>query len=353
MKSPSILATRTALPPHVVSQEALLARLLRHWGDRRISPERVAQLHRATGVSKRHLALPMDDYPALDSFPKKNAVWMSAAFALGCEAVTGALAAAGLEPRDVDHIFFTTVTGIAVPSLCARIAGKLGFPAHVKRTPFFGLGCVGGAAGVARAADYLRAFPDEVAIVLSIELCSLTLQLDDFSIANVIATGLFGDGAACVVLAGADGPSRGGPRVTASRSILYPDTEEVMGWELVKSGFKVVLTGRVPDVARENLGRDVESFLGDLGLPRESIRHWVVHTGGPKVLEAIEEGLGLPRSALARSWRSLETVGNLSSASVLFVLHDLLGSDEPKSGERGLLTAMGPGFVSELVVLEW
>jgi alkylresorcinol/alkylpyrone synthase len=353
VRSPSILSTRTALPPHVVSQEALLERLLRHWGDRRISSERVAQFHRATGVKTRHLALPMDDYPALDSFPKKNAVWMNTAFSLGCEAVAGALEAAGLGPRDVDHIFFTTVTGIAVPSLCARIAGKLGFRPDVKRTPLFGLGCVGGAAGLARAADYLRAFPGEVAIVLSVELCSLTLQLDDFSIANVIATGLFGDGAACVVLAGADRASRGGPRVAASRSVLYPDTEEVMGWELVESGFKVVLTGRVPDVARENLGRDVDSFLAALGLPRESIRHWVVHTGGPKVLEAVEEGVGLPRSALARSWHSLETVGNLSSASVLFVLHDLLRSDEPRSGERGLLTAMGPGFVSELVVLEW
>lgn len=351
--APSVLATRRALTTNVVEQETILAQLLALWAGGRVSRERVEQLHRACGVKTRHLAAPLEDYVALDTFPKKNDLWMKVALELGCEAVAGALEKAGLRPRDVDHIFFTTVTGIAVPSICARIGNRLGFRSDVKRTPLFGLGCVAGAAGIARAADYLRGFPGEVAVLLSVELCTLTFQLDDHSIANTIATGLFGDGAAAVVLGGAARAERPGPRVVASRSVFYPDTEEVMGWEIVEGGFKVVLTGRVPDVARENVGRDVDAFLASLELDRSKIQHWICHPGGPKVLVALEEGLGLPRRALARSWRTLEEVGNLSSASVLFVLDDLLASGEAHPGDRGILFAMGPGFVSELVVLEW
>lgn len=351
--APAVVAVQRALPNRPVDQETILGHLLRYWDDPRISRERVEQLHRACGVKTRWLAAPVEDYALLDTFPKKNDVWSRVALDLGCEAVAGAIEAAGLSRRDVDHLFFTTVTGIAVPSICSKIANRLGLRADLKRTPIFGLGCVGGAAGLARTADYLRGFPDQTAILLSVELCSLTLQLDDRSIANMIATGLFGDGAAAVVLRGADVAPAGAPRVVASRSCAYPDTEDVMGWEITQGGFKVVLTGRVPDVAREHMGGDVDAILGTLGLERRDVAHWVCHTGGPKVLVALEEGLGLPRSALARSWRSLEETGNLSSASVLFVLSDLLASGDAKAGDKALLAAMGPGFMSELVVLSW
>jgi alkylresorcinol/alkylpyrone synthase len=354
-RAPAVLAVRRALPPHTADQETALARLLLLWADRPGLRERVAQLHRAVGVKKRHFSIPLEEYARLDTFPKKNGVWTRVALDLGCEAVTRALEAAGLAPRDVDHIFFTTVTGIAVPSLCARIANRLGFRADVKRTPLFGLGCVAGTAGLARAADYLRAFEDEVAVLLSVELCSITMQLGDQSVANMIASGLFGDGAAAVVLGGAARASvpTSAPRVVASRSVFYPDTEDVMGWRLGDGGFEVVLSGRVPDVAREHVGRDVDEFLASLELDRSRIRHWVCHTGGPKVLVAYEEALGLERSALARSWRALEETGNLSSASVLLVLEDLLASGDARPGDLGLMLAMGPGFVSELAVLAW
>ena len=236
------------------------------------------------------------------------------------------------QPDEVDHLFFVTVTGISTPSLDARLANRLRLKPSVKRTPIFGLGCMAGAAGIARASDVLRAFPGEIAVMLSVELCSLTLQRDDGSVTNLVATGLFGDGAAAVVMAG--GARANGarvPRIEATRSVFYPDTEWVMGWDVVDTGFKVVLSAKVPDVIEAHVGGDVDAFLAAHGLARADVRHWVAHTGGPKVLEAFESALELPKDALKRSWNSLRTVGNLSSSSVLFVLSELLDSGD----ERG------------------
>ncbi|MFH1176344.1 MAG: 3-oxoacyl-[acyl-carrier-protein] synthase III C-terminal domain-containing protein, partial [Acidobacteriota bacterium] len=263
---------------------------------------------------------------------------------------------AALAPRDIDHLFFVTTTGIATPSIDARLVNRLALRPDIRRTPIFGLGCAGGAAGIARAADYLRAFPEQVAVLLSVELCSLTLQRDDFSIPNIISSGLFGDGGAAVVLAGgerADDPGARGPRVVATGSVFYPATERVMGWEIVESGFKVVLSARVPEVVREHARNDVDGFLATNGLARHQIRHWIAHTGGPRVLTAFEEALELPAGALERSWQSLRSTGNLSSAAVLFVLGELLDSGEARAGDNGLLLAMGPGFCAELALLRW
>jgi len=222
----------------------------------------------------------------------------------------------------------------------------------VRRVPIFGLGCVAGAAGISRAADYLKAYPDQVAVLLSVELCSLTLQLQDLSIPNLISSGLFGDGAAAVVMEGSQRPGEG-PRVRASRSVFYRDTERVMGWDISEKGFQVVLSAAVPEVVREHLRPDVDKFLGDNGLTRDDIASWVAHPGGPRVLEAMESALQLPPEALAVTWRSLQEVGNLSSASVLMVLEETMEHHRPNPGSLGLLLAMGPGFCSELVLLEW
>lgn len=350
---PSILAVGRALPPHYADQETLIAAFAAHWGQQHFNPERLADLHRATRVGGRHLALPLADYAALDSFARSNAAFLRVGAEVGEAAVRDGLRRAGLAPSDVDHLFFVTVTGVSTPSLDARLMNRLGLPARVKRTPIFGLGCMAGAAGVARASDALRAFPGEVAVMLSVELCSLTLQRGDASMANVIATGLFGDGAAAAVLAGGERPGRVGPQVVATRSAFYPDTERVMGWDVVDTGFKVVLSAQVPQVVEEHVGADVDAFLAEHRLARRDIRHWVAHTGGPRVLSAFRAALGLPEEALARSWRSLQEVGNLSSASVLFVLGDLLDAGEARPGDLGLLAAMGPGFASELVLLRW
>jgi alkylresorcinol/alkylpyrone synthase len=352
-RHPAILSVGRALPPNFVDQETLIAALSAYWGERHFNVGRLADVHRATQVGGRHLALPLAEYPSLDTFAKCNDAFIRVGADVGEAAVRDGLARAGLSPSDVDHLFFVTVTGISTPSLDAKLANRLGLPRGVKRTPIFGLGCLGGAAGLARASDVLRAFPDEVAVLLSVELCSLTLQRDDASVTNVIASGLFGDGAAAVVLGGGARTVATGPRVLATRSVLFPETEWVMGWDVVDTGFKVVLSARVPEVVQANVGGDVDGFLADHGLSRSDIRHWVAHTGGPKVIEAFRRALDLPEAALARSWRSLREVGNLSSASVLFVLADLLESGEARPGDLGLLAAMGPGFSAELVLLRW
>lgn len=361
---PSVLAVGTALPPHHADQETLTAALRAFWAARHFNPDRLEEIHRAVKVRGRHLALPLSAYPGLSGFEQSNGAWIRVAEEVGAEAVTRALSAAGLEPRDVDQLVFVTVTGLATPSIDARLANRLGMRRDLKRLPIFGLGCVAGAAGLARVTDLLRGSPGEVAVLLSVELCSLTLQRDDLSVANAVASGIFGDGAAAVVLGGggrgrggAGGPpgpaGPAGPRIRATRSVLYPDTEWVMGWDFKDTGFKVVLSAEVPRITRENVGRDVDAFLASEGLSRKDVRHWVAHTGGPKVLEAFQSALELPAGALDRSWRSLEEVGNLSSASVLFVLGDLLASGEARPGDKGLLVAMGPGFCAELVLLEW
>ena len=343
-----------ALPENYYDQETLSTALWNEWGGSDAGRARFDRIHRAVGVRGRHLALTMEGYRALDSFAKSNQAWMEVASDLGAKAVASALFEAGLQPRDVDHVFFTTVTGISAPSLDARLINRMAMRSNIKRTPLFGLGCVGGAAGLARAADYLRAFPAETALLLSVEICSLTLQLRDQSIANMIASGLFADGAAAVVLMGSARPDcPRAPRIVASKSIFFSDTEDMMGWRIVDSGFQVVLAAGIPDLVRDNLRAGVDSFLAEHRLSRRDINHWIAHTGGPKVLEAIQEALEIPKCALALSWRSLEAVGNISSASVLFVAADFLKSGVARPGQYGVLLSMGPGFCGELVLLQW
>jgi alkylresorcinol/alkylpyrone synthase len=347
-----IAAVALALTPHYYDQDTLLAALRRRWADQYFNPERLERLHRNVLVGGRHLALPIEEYDGLDSWGKANDAWIRVAQEVGGAAVLDALANAGLSTADVGAFFFVSVTGIATPSIEARLINRLGLPARMKRVPIFGLGCVAGAAGIARAADYVRAFPDQAAVLLSVELCSLTLQSEDLSIPNLIATGLFGDGAGAAVVVGERRPEPG-PRIVDTRSIFYPDSERVMGWDISENGFRIVLSADVPLVVRDYLRQDVDTFLADNGLTRADIASWVCHPGGPKVLESMQEALALPEGALDVTWNSLRTVGNLSSTSVLLVLADTLADHRPPAGSYGMLLAMGPGFCSELVLLQW
>ncbi|MEZ5962939.1 MAG: 3-oxoacyl-[acyl-carrier-protein] synthase III C-terminal domain-containing protein [Planctomycetota bacterium] len=346
-----IAAAGRALPEHYYDQATLSAYLAQVWADRPSVVARLRNLHESVQVEGRHLALPLEAYAELTTFGRCNDAWIRAAVELGEQAVDRALRGAGLQPKDVDAIFFSTVTGLASPSIEARLANRMGFRPDVKRIPMFGLGCVAGAAAVSRAADYVRAYPEHVAVVLTVELCSLTLQRDDCSVANLISTGLFGDGAAAAVVCG-QARRATGPEILATRSVFYPDTEEVMGWNISERGFEIVLSPAVPSVARERLGGDVDAFLRAHGLGRRDIRRWVCHPGGPKVLQALQDALGLRREDLATSWQNLAERGNLSSASVLLILADNLEAPPP-TGSHGLMLAMGPGFCSELLLLRW
>lgn len=346
-----IAAVGSALPEHFYDQETLLGAFREQWAERYYNLDRLEKLHRNVLVGGRHLALPLEEYPKIETWGEANDHWIRVAEELGGKAVLTALDRAGLGVDEIDAFYFTTVTGIATPSIDARLMNRLSLPPRVKRVPIFGLGCLAGAAGVARAADYLLGHPSEVAVLLSVELCSLTLQRDDLSVENLIGSGLFGDGAAAAILVGKKRLSQG-PRVVASRSSFYPDTERVMGWDVSERGFKIVLSAEVPEMVRRYLRRDVDAFLSEHGLARDDIAAWISHPGGPKVLEAMQEALELPDEALEGAWRTLREVGNLSSTSVLLVLEGALGSPPP-SGSWGLMSAMGPGFCSELVLLRW
>lgn len=319
-------------------------------------PRLLNRLHANCGVEFRNLVFPLDVYENLSGFGPTNNAWIKAAVELGQQAITIALDRAGLGPEDISAIFFASVTGISSPTVDARLINLMPFPTSIKRTPIFGLGCVAGAAGISRASDYVRAFPDQYALLLSVELCSLTWQDNDQSIANLISTGLFGDGSAAVVIAGADtalAKQRRGPRVINTRSTFYRNTEYIMGWDIGDLGFKIVLSPDVPKVVNEHLRGNVEGFLADNNLKLEDISSYIFHSGGPKVLEAMETSLNLPPNALAPSWKSLREVGNLSAASVLAVMEDYLINAPGEPGTYSILAAMGPAFCSELVLLQW
>jgi alkylresorcinol/alkylpyrone synthase len=352
-----IASAASAFPKHYYTQKVLLERLQDYWGSQLKNPLLLARLHRNVTVDGRYLAIPAEQYVDIKTWGQANDIWIRVAQELGERALCLAMHNAGLQPEDLGALLFTTVTGVASPSIDALLINRMGLPANIRRTPIFGLGCVAGAAGIARASDYVRAYPKQAAALVSVELCSLTLQREDLSVANLISSGLFADGAAAVIVTGEDfessQPENSGPRILATRSVFYPDTEEMMGWSISEKGFRIILSTEVPNLIRQNLGRDVGAFLADNGHQRSDLKSFVLHTGGPKVLDASADALGLHNGELDASWDCLRKVGNLSSASVLCVLEDVMKNRRPEPGTLGLLAAMGPGFCSELLLLQW
>ncbi len=348
---PRVAGTAVAFTEHRYNQDEVAAELTS------FAEPGFARFARTSGVEYRNLALPLERYPQLTDFTEANEAYLEVAVKLGEQAVIRALAAAHLHPHEVDAIVTVSSTGVAVPTIDARIASAVGLRPDVKRIPLFGLGCVAGAAGLARVHDYLRGFPGHVAVLLSVELCSLTLQRDDTSIPALIGVCLFGDGAAAIVATGADRvpaglPLHPGPRLLATRSRLFADTIDVMGWNVSSSGFQLVMSRDVPKMADDHLGDEVDRFLADHGLTTADIATWVCHPGGPKVLDAMSNAIAMPPDALRHSWQSMRDNGNISSASVLDVL-DRTISAGPAAGSLGLMLAMGPGFSFELLLLGW
>jgi alkylresorcinol/alkylpyrone synthase len=347
-----IASAASAFPKHYYTQKVLMKELQAYWGEKLRNPALLARLHRNVTVDGRYLALPTEAYYDLKTWGQANDIWIKTATDLGEQALCRALSYAGVEASQLGALFFTSVTGISSPSIDALLINRMNLPRNIRRVPIFGLGCVAGAAGISRLADYVKAYPGQAAALVSVELCSLTLQREDLSVANLISSGLFADGSAAVIVTG-DDFERPGPKILATRSVFYPSTEEMMGWQVSERGFRITLSPEVPTLIRENLGKDMESFLTDNGHEREEIKSWVLHTGGPKVLEATAAALDLNNGELDASWACLRRVGNLSSASVLCVLEDVMKNRRPEPGTLGILAAMGPGFCSELLLLQW
>jgi predicted naringenin-chalcone synthase len=352
--APQIAGTAVAFTPHRYDQ-AEVARELSQFAE-----PGFMRFAETAGVDHRSLALPLKRYPKMTGFTEANNAYIDVAVDLGERAVLSALDEANIAPRDVDSIVMVSSTGIAVPTVDARLISRVGLRPDIKRVPLFGLGCVAGAAGLARVYDYLHGYPEHVAVLLSVELCSLTLQRDDTSIPALIGVSLFGDGAAAVVATGADCVPSGsnvirgprGPRVLGTRSRVLESTVDVMGWNVGSGGFQLVMSRDVPKMADDYLRDEVDGFLVTHGLSVADISTWVCHPGGPKVLDSIEHAMGLPTEALVHSRNSMRENGNISSASVLDVLRRTV-AEPPAEGEFGVMVAMGPGFSFELLLLQW
>jgi alkylresorcinol/alkylpyrone synthase len=347
-----ILNVSTKQPSYIYSQEELTEALARVWqlnaGDSTYAL--LKKFARSSGVSQRAMSMSLDDYTSKASFTDRSEVYLDVGYKLASEAVAEICRVSEMDLQEVDAIFFTTVTGVSVPSIDALLANRMPFQKHVKRVPMFGLGCVAGAAGTARVFDYLKAWPTHSALLVSLELCSLTFQMGDRSVSNMVGVNLFGDGAAALLAVGYGHrlSSKSRAKVLGSRSTFYPGTESLMGWDVGSHGFRLQLEANVPDLVRKYFRQDVDDFLESENLSRSAIKHWIAHPGGPKILNALRDVLELSDEDVALARQGLATRGNMSSASVLYTLKDVL--DAGLTG-HALMTAMGPGFCSEKVLL--
>lgn len=344
-----IVAVAPAAPPHRHTQHDITTTIAPLITSDPRTRALLARFHAGSGVETRSLALPLAEYQAPRDFTASNELFVRIATDLAEEAARSALAAAAIAPHEVDFIVFTTVTGVSAPSIDALLVARLGLRTDVRRVPMYGLGCVAGAAGLARVDDLLAGHPLAVALFVAVELCSLTFQRDDSSTANLVASGLFGDGAAAAVVVGDQRAERmPGADIVATRSALYPDTSHVIGFDAGSTGFRIVLTAEVSDVIARHVGDDARAFLADAGIER--VDTWIAHPGGPRVLDAFAEALDVPDGAFDASWASLARSGNMSSVSVLAILADVFAQP---AGTVGLLFALGPGVTGELVALRW
>ena len=346
----TIAGTATAVPPYLLTRDIVKHHIKDVFA---LDGKRLEAIHTVidnSQIDQRHSVFPVEYIIEPRPLAQINNEYREKAFELGRQAATDALAKAELAPTDVDLLMTVSCTGVMIPSLDAYLATAMGFRSDVRRLPVTELGCAAGAAGLAHAGEYLRAFPDRTALLVAVELPTLTFQRKDFSQANLISAVLFGDGAAGVVVTGRDAV---GPRIVASECYLFPDSLDAMGFDLRDSGFHIVLSKDVPQLIREKVKEISEGFLSRQGLRREDISAFILHPGGQKLLSFMEAELGLTRADTEFSWDILRRFGNLSSASVLFILQEWLSKREMPSGSYGLLMAFGPGFTAEMILLQW
>jgi alkylresorcinol/alkylpyrone synthase len=347
--SVEITAVATAVPEHVVTQEDATERA------RIVYPQyaRLEALYANTGIRTRYSVEPVPWHLTTHTWEERSETYLRNALDLYEKVAREAVAEAGLALGDIDIIVTNTITGLSIPSLEARLMNRLPFRSDVERLPIFGLGCGGGVGGLARATRMAQARPGANVLFLTVDLCSLCLRVNDPSLAMFVSAALFGDGAAAVVLRSFTGDGKGRAparaRVGAIGEYFWPKTEHIMGWDIKNDGFGVVLSPELPTLMRDRLGEALFPFLKREGLSLADFDGFLLHPGGSKVLDTAEESLGLSRDQIRYSWQVLRDYGNMSSATVLFVLKEAL-ADSARG--RYLLAAFGPGFSAYLIVLE-
>jgi alkylresorcinol/alkylpyrone synthase len=346
-----IRSVATAVPRHRVGQQVAqqFCRSLFHATFPDI--DRLLPVFSNALVENRYLSVPVEWFETDHSFAERNVHYIETALELGEEAISSCMRNADLTPKDIDHLIFVSTTGLATPSIDAHLINILKLRPNVRRTPIWGLGCAGGVAGLSRAHEYTVAFPHERALVLALELCSLTFQRNDLSKSNLVATSLFGDGAAAVLVSGAE-TGDAGRRILASRSTLWYESLDVMGWDINDRGLKVLFSRDIPSIVRSLALPALLEFLSSQGLALHDLMHIIAHPGGAKVIEAYEQALGLPEGKMDRARAVLRKYGNMSSPTVLFVLEDYVRAQAIRPDEYGLITALGPGFSAEMMLIQ-
>ncbi len=348
---PHIVAAMHALPRHKVHQEELRELIRQAFAGRMERLEEQMRVFDNARIDTRYLVRPPKWYLEGPSATACNRVYLSEGVDLLRHAAAECLRISGVPATEVDHVICVSTTGHATPSLEARLFGDLGFPARTRRTPIWGLGCAAGVAGLARASEYCRAFPRSRVLLLALELCSLTFQRGDATQKNLIGSALFGDGAAAALVCG-DEAELPGPGIRATRSHLFPDTARIMGWDISDSGLQLVLSPKLPLLVRSELPGLLEDFLGECGIDRSDVGHYLLHPGGARVLDAYRDALNLDDRELELSGESLRRHGNISSVSVLMVLEKWLAERYANGTGYGLMAAFGPGFAAELLLLD-
>lgn len=349
---PRITAIGTAVPPYECAQQQVQEHAARHFSGGRRDMARLIKVFESVRIKNRHFCVPQEWFDRQHTFQERNDTFVEWAQRLSAEAICRCLQEAKLKAREIEHLVFVSTSGVATPSIDARLINQLDFHPNVRRTPIFGLGCAGGAGGLARAAHLAAADAKSRVLLVSVEISSLTFQPQDFSKSNLVASALFADGAAAVLVSG-DQADGSGIEVMDSQTTIWPRTLDVMGWEFTQTGMKVIFSKSIPHLLAKHIRENIMSLLGRHRLELTDLAHFAIHPGGAKVLESFQDSLQLPRDALDHSRFVLENYGNMSSPTMLFVLQRLIASQRPRTGQLGLGAAFGPGFSSELVLLRW
>lgn len=347
MKPVRIVSVATSVPKNCILQSEIKEFASNLFGDSFQDLERLLPVFENTLITKRNLARPLSWFSETHDFPTSNSIYCEVALDLAENACLKAMKKASVKPNEIEAIVFVSSTGISTPSLDSSLIQRLGLSNSTIRVPIWGLGCAGGVSGLSTSVRLKKSL-DKKVLFVAVELCSLTFIKNDLSKSNLIATSLFGDGAACVIL----DQEGEGPEILNSHSNLFEDSSDVMGWDVMRDGLKVRFSRDVPSIVRNSFPKVLETACQKWDLRKSDLEYYVLHPGGAKVLKAYEESMNLERDKLKYAYDILSENGNLSSASVLFVLERFLNKEKP-TNQFGLMAALGPGFSAELLLFKW